>query len=329
MGAHEKSKPDFISILHDVLLAWLKSVGVVLFASIIFFALFSLLQDSIVSIAPFKHISSQFFVVSLLSLILFIPCLLIQSYSYKELILSGALNSRNSIFLGAISSFIYAVFLTWIVNQGKTTDDGWQFDFTFPMFGMIAGACLGYYVFPKFERRYYPWSVEIIESELDGVLDQQGIFKEEGWKCKKLKISTLVECIFLSFMKAIFWAILCVGIGISLILFLESKGAGEVILTTILLLPVTFGVGVPLGFVIASPCMIASGFLYSWLYKNGYHNKVWWIISSFLLGQIYVLVLYALGNDHFLTGLSKFFYVPVSILTGYFSWKNLVSKLDS
>lgn len=296
-----KVTADYISVLYEIFLSWLRILSIFLLIGGGALIVLQFFTQSWSFIYFLKDFFRSFLVISIISSVAYMPFLLIQSYLFKELIQYNKLDWHKARFIGAGMGIIYG-FLISNIKMDQTF-----IPFMLPFFGGLAGFLIGHFVFPKFEKRFlFHKTYETVEIPNNIQHDL------------KIKFSTLFEIVVLSFWKSIFVTLTIV------FLFICIKEGGEFLGMLIggfkyFLFSVV--IGCTIGIAIAFPCIILACFVYIWLLKKGHNRVIIWIFASLFIGQIYILLLNAIPGEDIAQVFARFFYIPVSTLTGYFSWK--------
>jgi hypothetical protein len=292
---------DYISVLHEVLLSWLRILSIfLLFGGVVFFVLQSFTQSW-----SFIYFLTDFFrsflVISIVSSLAYMPYLLIQSYIFKELIQYNKLDWYKARYIGAFMGVIYGFLISNFKMDQTFTP------FMLPFFGGLAGFLIGHFVFPKFEKKFLFHKTYEVAEVTNNI--QHG---------KKIKFSTLFEIVVLSFWKSIFVTLTIV------FLFICIKEGDEflgMLIGGFIYFLFSVVIGCTIGIAIAFPCIILACFVYMWLLKKDHNRVIIWILASLFIGQIYILLLNAISGEDIAKLFVRFFYIPVSTLTGYFSWR--------
>lgn len=297
---------DYVSVLYEVLLSWLKILGIFLLIGGVALIALQFSTQSWPFISFLKDFFESFLLVSIVSSITYMPYLLLLSYLFRELIWCNKLGWNNARFIGAGTGTTYGLLISNLnISQNVIP-------FMMPFFGGLAGLAIGYFLFPRFEKRFFFYQ----DNESTKV-------SSDIQRNKKIKLSEFFEIVMLSFSKAMF-----VTLTMTFLLICAERGSGffGMLIGEFVFFLYGVAIGFMIGLIIAFPCIILAIFVYRWLLKEDLQNMFVWVLASLFIGQIYVFLLIAIPGVGAAESFSKGFYIPVSTLTGYFSWKKATKQ---
>lgn len=291
MNIYMKINADFISVLYDILILWLKILFFLVLVSCSALFIAQILPQSWHIISFLKNYFGNFLVITITSSVVFMPYLLFLAYFYKEEILNNKLDSLRAKFIGAGFGFAYGLIISFYTRDNNFPT------MIFPFFGGLVGYLLAHFIFSKFEKKYL-------------------FHKKE----EKSRIFIQLYHVILAFLKAIFFTLLISSL-ISLYSSLTEGGTslGDIIFGAGIYLLV-FVAGSGFGCVIAFPCIILAYYVYKWLIQENHKGALMWVIASFMIGLTYFIILQLIFGEVLTVVITKNFFIPVSCLTGYLSW---------